>query len=335
MGELAELASACSWGDETTVTAAFADLGTSAVSPAALVGLSDAQYSERERWNEEYGWHDWRPPGADPREPIDWMEAEDASSGRRKLVPADAVLIGRREPGDGSAVAIADSNGCASGETLDAAKRRAILELIERDAVGLWWYGAGSSSARAMAELCESRTLIDYIQNRKRHTRLLEITRDLPGHVFAAVTFEHDGRHLAIGSAASFEPGEAAQSAIVEALQMELSLEIARGNPDCSPAWRKWLSDVDISTPPLSAIDEASAAPYRPSGPTPLSKCLDVMAKVGISIYCVDLTRPELGIPTVRALSSDLCHFKPRFARTRFGRLVSPLPASDRIPFLV
>ena len=39
------------------------------------------------------------------------------------------------------AVAIGDSNGCASGATLEEAKTAAILELIEWDATARWWYG--------------------------------------------------------------------------------------------------------------------------------------------------------------------------------------------------
>lgn len=48
------------------------------------------------------------------------------------------------------------------------------------------------------------------------------------------------------------------------------------------------------------------------------------------------MTRPQLGIPVIRALSTDLCHFKPRFGRERLlaedsrdcGRPLEPVPNS-------
>jgi ribosomal protein S12 methylthiotransferase accessory factor len=73
-----------------------------------------------------------------------------------------------------------------------------------------------------------------------------------------------------------------------------------------------------MATPPLSLAAAPISLPRLPgSKRDPLALCLEACAAARISLSYRDMTRSELGIPTVRALSPDLCHFKPRFARAR------------------
>ncbi len=327
LGELIELASSCSWANEPLLTAAPRDLGRDALSIEELVGLDAQQYSQRTAWNEQFGWFDWRPRPADPREPVDWLAAEDLHTGKRIWVPADAVLIGRREAGDDQAVAIADSNGCASGSSLEEATVSALLELIERDSLARWWYGGQQSAEVELSELCRHTELRDYLRRRERKVRLLKITSDMPVWSFVAVTFEPDGSDVAIGSAASRDPARAAESALIEVLQMEIPLEIARRTGAASRALALWRQSVSMRTHPLSWSAKGKAPQSNGAQAETLHVCLDACAKAGVFVYRVGLSRAELGVPSVRVLSPQLCHFKPRFNKKRLWESV---PASER-----
>jgi len=336
-GELIELASSCAWGDEPSIRVSRNELGAAALSAEDLVGLSPQQYSQRESWNRHYGWFDWRPKRQDPEAVIDWLQVEDAFGGASRFVPADAVLVGRRERGDKEAVAIADSNGCASGETLESAKCSGLLELIERDAVARWWYGRLPGKAVDLASCRLPDQIFSYLRDRPRRCRLIDVASDISVPAFVAVTCESDGTDIAVGSAAAGTIHAAAQSAIVEVLQMEVSLNFSRAAPGTSEAWDVWRERVTTATPPLSLIGKGlKSLPHEEAG-LGFDSCLLACERAGISVYWIDQTRPELSVPSVRVLSSDLCLVKPRFGRKRLYPSASRIgedPLND-VPLLV
>jgi ribosomal protein S12 methylthiotransferase accessory factor len=321
LGEAAELASCCVWGDEKFVRASALELGADALTPERLLGLTPRQQAAREAWNEQWGAFDWRPVPCAPDAPLDWMQVQEVYTGEARFAPADAVLIGRREAGDTQAVAIADSNGCASADGMAVAKASAVQELIERDALARWWYGRRARPVVDISDIEGGTPLITYLLERARICRLFDITTDLGIPAFAAVSAEADGSDVAIGSSASHDADQAALSALLEMLQMEISLEIARRAGSEAATWDAWRRTVSMATPPLSLATAQIPLPRQPTskqGPEdPLSLYLDACATAQVSLYYYDMTRSQLGIPTVRALSTDLCHFKPRFARTR------------------
>jgi YcaO cyclodehydratase, ATP-ad Mg2+-binding len=73
------------------------------------------------------------------------------------------------------------STGCAAGVTVAAATLRALLELIERDAVALWWRGgrrgraigsddeAGRAAAELLAQVCRVATAGDRFHSTPHH----------------------------------------------------------------------------------------------------------------------------------------------------------------------
>lgn len=72
-------------------------------------------------------------------EPINWFESIDLFSQERVLVPEEMVDIDCTKPlSHFSGYFVSDTNGLASGNTLDEAICHAICEVIERDAVALW-----------------------------------------------------------------------------------------------------------------------------------------------------------------------------------------------------
>ena len=157
---------------------------------------------------------------------MDWIEAEEAGTGRSLYVLADAVLIGLRKPGDAAAVAVADSNGCACGPIPETAKLAGLLELIERDAAARWWYGKRKRPPLAMAVLDAHPELRAFLTKRSRICRLFEITTDLAVPVVAAASFEPDGTVVALGFAAKVDLAMVASAATVEMLAIETSLPL-------------------------------------------------------------------------------------------------------------
>jgi ribosomal protein S12 methylthiotransferase accessory factor len=162
--------------------------------------------------------------------------------------------------------------------------------------------------------------LTGWLADRERRSFLFNITSDLDIPVIAVMSAEPDGSDIALGFAARLDPRFAAISALTEMLQMEVSLHAARALGDAAGSWAYWRRTVRISTPPLDATAGVpsgtlpKAAPDQRSG---LSALLDACARRNVDLCFADMTRPAIGVPVFRALSTALCHYKPRFARRR------------------
>ena len=319
IGEAAELASCCEWGDEPLVTASAPDLGPKALAPKTLIGLSDSQTAIRRAWNSSYGEFDWWPPPHDPTRLLDWLEVQDAYGGPGAYVPADFAFIGRKQKGDAQAVAIGDSNGCACGPDADSAKLAAILELIERDAVGRWWYGRRRRPTIDMALLDPGSALVAWLGERARISRLFDVTSDLGVPVAVAASAELDGSDVALGFGADTSMRQAAVSALTEMVQMEVSLDAARAMEAAAGFWAEWRQRVTMLTPPL---DAANLFPTQVGEPEadharPLAWVLETCKRCGVPLWLADMTRKTIAVPAFRAISPVLCYTKPRFDRSR------------------
>ncbi|WP_461405555.1 YcaO-like family protein [Falsiruegeria mediterranea] len=317
IGEAVELLKSCVWGDELLIRAAAKDIQAQAIRPEELLGFSSAQIKARDRENQRFAGQDWITKASADDTPLEWIEAEDAKTGNRLLVPADVVLIGRREAGDTAAVAVADSNGCACGSSEEAAKHAALLELIERDAVGRWWYAQRRRPCLDPGILGASSELRDHLEARSRLFRMFHITSDLEVPVVAAASYEPDGAVVALGFAAKPSLPEAALAATIEMLATETSL----------PPWR----DVDDDVAAKIWVDQVNAfelpafsnkAPEGPSFQTDqaswtLDDCVAALLSKNCRLLFVDLSRGDNLAPVFRALSPELCHIRPRLGKAR------------------
>jgi ribosomal protein S12 methylthiotransferase accessory factor len=341
LGEAAELAQACAWGDEPLVRAAPAEVAGHALLPAMLDGFSPAQRARRRAFNSWSAGLDWMPPPAPATRPIDWLAAHDASGGPPVLVPADAVLIGRRAAGEGRAVAVADSTGCACGSTTDAARLAALFERVERDAAALWWFGRRPRPVLDPGLLGEWPGLLDGLLRRDRRFRLFDITTDIGIPAVAAASVAADGTGVALGFAARARAADAARSATLEMLAVETTLPPWRAPED--PHMVRWLARVRGDTAPL---DETATAP--PPAPLAAADTAGLLAlavaavrRAGCRLFFLDHARPDWGLPVARAISPDLCTLRPRFGLPRLTAPDArdlgpprPWPDPDRPPLI-
>ena len=150
-----------------------------------------------------------------PHRPLDWMTARTATDGAPVLVPADWCV--RRSPERSClSPAGASGTGVAAGPDWDWAASRALLELIERDAVALWWIGGqrGRPIALHDAAVATVGGLAGALRQSatQRMDWLLDITTDIDIPCFAALSVDPDGRSLGGGFAALTTRAAAARS---------------------------------------------------------------------------------------------------------------------------
>lgn len=246
-------------GDEPRIRASFRELGARAIHP------NDVLLFEPSRFDEE--------------RIVDWVEAQSPAGGAAKYVAAAHCYYGYD-----SAWCVADSNGCAAGQTREQAMLHGLLELVERDAIAIWWYNRARRPALA----------------KRNGAALLDLTTDLGIPVIAAV----DGELLGFGAALDGE--EAAARALAELSQARALVDARQYGRTYSGELtdRSFLEPHDVPAAPRASLDG-------------LDPCIAHLHAHGLETFVVDQTRAEIGLPVVRVIVPGLRHFRARFAPGR------------------
>ncbi len=261
-----------------------------------------------------------------------WMSARSLSADRGYHVPATAVFA-NEDVRLGLPPVLSSSTGTAAHDDVAAARRHAVLERVERDAVAIWWYNM-MAVPRLGAAVVDAALPCDFaawLRDRRRMTWHLLAGTDLPVPAVVALSSAPDGTRPAIGASAALDVRSAVRSATLELLQGEIALVHMRRAQELTDA---------PEPPSLLAWSEATnarAVPYlrgegeaAPPSPCSFSDLVEAFDALGIDVGIVDLTRPEFGVPVVKAVSTTLRDWQPRFAPGRLYDVPVALGWRDR-----
>jgi ribosomal protein S12 methylthiotransferase accessory factor len=334
-------------GDEERVRASFRELGDKAVHPDTCQLFHERQFADRARTNAGHGPFQFVGDPFDEDAECDWTPVWSLTRGEHRLFPTALLYFGA--PGPSSL--LADSNGNAAGGTLEDAALQGMLELVERDAVALWWYNRTRQPAVDLDAfgdpwIAELRAVYAGLG---REVWVLDVTSDLGIPVFAALSRRTGGPGEAImpGFGAHLDPAVALRRALTELNQlMPAVLDGWDGGGD--PDAVRWLRDATVATEPYLLPD-----PARPArGPGADLSSPDLLTDVnlvrgrleaaGLEVFLLDQTRPDIGLPVVKVLAPGLRGFWARFAPgrlydvpVRLGRLAEPTAFEDLNPMRI
>lgn len=344
-GECIERYCALYQGNEPLISGALSTMSGYAVDPGCLVGYSERQYECRESWR-EMGPTAYVADPYDEKTEIAWVRAWSLRDETWKAVPACYVFYnfplekGRR-------YSRADSNGMAAGSCLEEAILQGALELVERDAAGIWWYNRLQRPAIDLGTCRDPwvRSAAHGLKDEGYDLQVLDLTNDLGIPVFAGVALHRNDPEAVplIGFGAHFHASVALRRAILETGQFRA----LGGSVDVSAASRRFLG-MPLSEAPFlrSAPDSAprplSAFPH--SEPDDLLELIRLLIgrfrDMGLDMLVTDLTRPDVPLNVARVMVPGLVHFWPRLGQRRLyevpvamGWLEEPLSESDMNPF--
>ncbi len=192
----------------SSVYGSYRDLASDALDPAATGSYRPEFYAGHRDYYQPYH----------PDTPTHWVWGYSFGERRPLLVPEQLVFYLDRRP-DRKFVQEC-SNGCASGTSTEEALLHGMLELIERDAFLLCWYG-GARLPEIDQSTCddeEVRFVLDRVARLGYRMRLFDMRVDNPVPAVMAVAERLDGGlgRLCFAGGASLEPIEAVRAAIAE-----------------------------------------------------------------------------------------------------------------------
>ncbi|MEL6342362.1 MAG: TOMM precursor leader peptide-binding protein [Myxococcota bacterium] len=326
LGEAIERHSGGAHGDEPRTRALLKDLGEDAISPAALVFFSDAQ-----RQAPPPDPNRPIPPLFDPDVAIDWTPVWSMTHQRRRYLPTEHLYL--RAPD--RRFCPASSNGHAAGTGIEEAILQGLLELVERDAVAIWWYNRLRRPALPINDLGDgwAIALVDHYRAEGWALSLLDLTHDLGIPVVAAVAQPLSGTGLSVGFGAHLRRDLAAQRALTECNQMF--------DPSRPAPWDAAAGDAFLSPSADAPLAEDLAAGDLREA---VNVTVDRLAAAGIEVLVCDQTRPDVGVSVAKVVAPGLRHVWPQFGPGRLydvpvtmGWRAAPLAedALNSVPLLI
>jgi oxazoline/thiazoline synthase len=331
-------------GDEIRTTRRFKDFAAGeVVHPNGVLLFSEAQY--RRGVAPVPGSDDMQIPAPlDPAAAVEWSPVWSLRDQRFKFLPTTQLYFFYRGP----AAYLADSNGCAAGNTREEAIVQGFLELVERDAYAIWWYNRLQRPQLDLRCFDDSyvRDLQIQLAETGRRLWVLDVTSDLGIPTFVAIAhWMEDGReNIEFGSGAHFDARIALLRALTE-LNQFLSIGLMGGA-------RSDKSSLDGATPlRLQAYPYLTPNADPPAQPDfnakfgrldtreQVAACARLVEQAGLDFLVLDQTRPDIEVPVVRVIVPGLRHFYRRFAPgrlydvpVRLGWRERPLAESELNP---
>ncbi|MFG2767638.1 TOMM precursor leader peptide-binding protein [Streptomyces rubiginosohelvolus] len=327
-------------GKRTTVTGTLEDFAPQAIDPRAVGLYSESFYQENPHV---------RPFATD--RPIPWVWGYSLRDQVSKLVPE--VLTYYHAPGLENRFVQESSNGCASGGCPEEAVYFGLMEVVERDAFLLSWYGkqplpeiAASTSRRPA-----TRQMVDRLEMYGYRARFFDARISFPIPVIAAVAERMDGGagRLCFGAGAGLDPESALDAALCEIATDAVNLRerterdeerlrrmaadfsrvtalhdhpLLYGLPEMAHHADFLLRDNKQSLRSVSDLEwpTPSGAVASEDLAEDLERCVDALAAAGFDVVVVDQTLPEqraMGLHTFSVLVPGLLPIDFGWARQR------------------
>lgn len=288
----------------------------------------------------------------DPDREIPWVWGWSLRDREPRLVPE--ILTYYHAPGLENRFVQESSNGCASGGSLAEACYFGLMEVVERDAFLLAWYGRRrlpeidpATSTRA-----STRAMVDRLALYGYRARFFDTRVDFPIPVVTAVAERFDGGlgRMCFGAGAGLDPESALDSALCEIATDAVNLA---GRTERDEArLRAMAADFDLVTalhdhplvygvpemgrhadfllrgprdrPPAPVSDlswsDASGGGVSTDVREDLDRCVGAVTGAGFDVVVVDQTLPEqrtLGLHTVSVLVPGLLPIDFGWSRQR------------------
>jgi len=340
-------------GDEAVVRDTFRGLGDVALHPNSCQLYHERQLTDRSRWNASGSPFTHVPERFDETRPVDWTPLWSLVTGARRLLPTSMLYY----PTDAAyaPTPLPDSNGNAAGSSFEDAVLQGFLELVERDAVALWWYNRTRQPGIALDSFDEPYIdrLREGYRKENREVWALDLTTDLGIPVIAAVSRRTDkpAQDIIFGFGAHFDPRLALRRALTEMGQLLPAVSGTRPDgsaygvhqPEALNWWQRETvaGQLYLAPAPEAARSTPRSWDYAPSDDLKddLLAATGLLAAHGMDLLVLDQTRPDIGLPVVKVVVPGLRHFWARYAPGRLydvpvalGRVAEPTPYEELNP---
>lgn len=217
-----------------------------------------------------------------------------------------------------------DSNGAAAGVSKEHATLHAFNELIERDAIALWWYNRAARPGVDLDGLDPAflAAMDGYQHSLGREYWLLDITSDFQLPSYVAVSVDENGQAASRGYGVHSDPHQAAMRALTELNQLlPISGQFVPRSDRPSPNQLKLREVVDDHMLPAANAPKSHVDLIAPSRTRDviedLHNAIERTHSLGMEFLVADMTQPDIGLPVMKVIVPGARRAYPEFGPGR------------------
>jgi oxazoline/thiazoline synthase len=320
--------------------------------------FSRHQYQNRLEWNQSHLFLNYVPVPYDPDRMIDWTPVWSLTEETMKYVPTAYCYIGYNDPKDTlEPYFCVDTNGLAAGNVIEEAILQGFLELIERDAVSIWWYNQLNRPGVDLDNFEDPyfNALKQYYTRIGREFWVIDVTCDTMIPTFVAVSRQLDSNqeNITLGCGSHFDTAIALSRALTEMNQALYLLEYGRTLENSISSrehfMKEWNQTATIEKHPYLMPSSKLTPTVKTTYPyqfnnnliDDINQCLNLVKKLNLELLVHDLTLPDIKMSVVKVIVPGFRSFRAQFAPGRLydvpvdmGWLPKPLEESQMNPIL-
>ncbi|KZN61574.1 YcaO-like family protein [Pseudoalteromonas luteoviolacea] len=244
-------------------------------------------------------------------EEINWQKTWSLTHNEAVYVPY--VLCFANTPYEEDKYGKWQSNGCAAGNNLEEAILQGLFELIERDAVAIWWYNLLPRPKFDLSNLDPN--YLNPLHQTLSHEHeywVLDLTIDTGIAVMAAIGRNKQTLGWTFGFGCHINPNMAAQRALTELCQL-IPIRDQNGAPFDFDA----IENDDFLLP--SSSSEHLPSLLQPSGDLKLDilNIVEQLNGLDMETLVLDYSQQAIPLKTVKIFVPGLCHIWPQLGNNR------------------
>ncbi len=316
-------------GNEARIASSLRSLGSQAIHPNECMLYSQTQYQQRDIINNEGNPFNQVPLPFNEDQETDWSPVYSLTQNKEYYLPTQFLYYKYhshplKRP-NSPIYCQHDSNGNAAHFNYISAVLKGLFELVERDAVAIWWYNR-LNKPQVEIENFEDNAIHSISNKHKSLNRelwILDLTTDLEIPVFTAISCQkNDKSNIVFGFGCHLDPKLAIKSAILEMNQMFHLVKLLNKNKDenVHKKVREWLQFANLQNQNYLK----PSGQYKDKFDTLITNkiemlkfCLGHLENKGFNILLLDQTKPYINLRVVKVIIPGLRHFWPRFAPGR------------------
>lgn len=313
LGEALERQAAQYVGDENAILSPPNQLQHRACVPHNLCPFSEQQYKHFEtftgvslsqpQWVKRYS-----------SASIHWLLGWSYTHNEGVHFPASYCLA--NTPFEDRVYSLYNHNGNAAGNTNEEAILQGTLEVIERDAVALWWYNQIPRPEIDLKIVPKAqRRIIDATLKKDWNYWLLDISNDIAVVSCVAVGQHKKNGKFVLGFGAHLDPAIACTRALTEMYQLIVIKDKVTGPFNFGAIESHPFLYPKRKTSPRNALDFAIISTDNIKDD--ILYLIEILKKCALELCVVSYSRPDINLKTVKVIVPGLCHFWPQFGNAR------------------
>ncbi|HNY10757.1 MAG TPA: TOMM precursor leader peptide-binding protein [Candidatus Wallbacteria bacterium] len=317
-------------GNEPKIKTSYSKIKDQAVLPNDCMNYSDEQFKNRNIINSQGHHFQTVPEPFDENAVVEWTPFWSLEKKEWRYVISSYCYYGYHDP-EGHFFSWPNSNGCASGNTLEEAILQGFFEINERDAVALWWYNMIKRPAVDLESFNIAYIEKLYYAYKKKNRKfwVLDITSDTGIPTFTAVSYKPDSdrEEIVFAFGSHFDPKTALIRALTEMNQfMPSVLEDSPGEYSFKdPFVTSWWKNAKLRNESYLAPDKTQPARKLSDFNdissndmlADINRCVNLMDERGMRTLILDQTQPDVGLNVVKIIVPGMRHMWQRLGPGR------------------